>query len=118
MLAFPAKIRLRKPREFDCVFQSGKRFIGFKCIFIVATSDRSYPRLGMAISKKKCPRSVDRNHVKRLIRERFRLNQHQLSGVDLVVLLKSRITNSHDEAITKCLDKQFTRLIAYCAGQS
>ena len=48
-----------------------------------------YARLGLVTSKKKAKRAVDRNLVKRLARETFRLHQHQLGGLDVLVLLCS-----------------------------
>lgn len=42
-------------------------------------------RLGLAIAKKRVRRAHRRNRLKRLVRESFRENQHQLSGLDLVV---------------------------------
>ena len=56
---------------------------------LLYTSNRkSHPRLGLAISKKIIRKAVDRNRVKRMIRESFRLNQQQLGCFDIVVLAK------------------------------
>jgi ribonuclease P protein component len=42
----------------------------------------------LAISKKIIRKAVDRNRIKRMIRESFRLNQQQLGYFDIVVLAK------------------------------
>jgi ribonuclease P protein component len=45
-------------------------------------------RLGLAISKKQIRRAVDRNRLKRHIRESFRRHRKQLMGLDLVVMAR------------------------------
>ena len=45
-------------------------------------------RLGMAIAKKHCRKATARNRLKRVIRESFRHHQHELAGIDIVVLNK------------------------------
>ena len=42
----------------------------------------------MAIAKKNCPKAVERNRLKRIIRESFRQHQANLTGVDIIVLNK------------------------------
>ncbi|MCU0896529.1 MAG: ribonuclease P protein component [Burkholderiales bacterium] len=50
-----------------------------------------YARLALVVPKRFAPRAVDRNRVRRLIRETFRLNQFHLAGQDLVVRLTAPI---------------------------
>ena len=45
-------------------------------------------RLGLAISNKHARRAVDRNRLKRLVRESFRIHKEFLPGIDVVVLAK------------------------------
>lgn len=45
-------------------------------------------RLGIVTGKKVAPRAVDRNRVKRIVREVFRLWRPRLSGFDVVVRLR------------------------------
>lgn len=44
-------------------------------------------RLGLVVGKKLLKRSVDRNRVKRIIREQFRCQRESLPACDLVVRL-------------------------------
>lgn len=46
-----------------------------------------YARLGMVVPKRLLGRAVDRNRVKRLVRERFRLTQSAIAGHDWLVRL-------------------------------
>jgi ribonuclease P protein component len=45
-------------------------------------------RLGIVVAKRNVKSAVARNKVKRLIRESFRKQQEQLSGLDVVVVVK------------------------------
>ena len=79
---------------------------------------RDYPRLGMLISKKNCRLAVDRNRIKRMIREHFRLAQHTLVGMDVVVMLRSSTEKITDQEHEPCLQKLFLQLKTLCAGLS
>ena len=88
-MKFPRASRLTSPAEFRRVFQ--RPLVSQDRYFRVLSrsSELAHARLGLAVSKKVSPRAVDRNRLKRLIRESFRQHQHQLSfqgGLDLVVL--------------------------------
>ena len=43
------------------------------------------PRLGLIVGKKTAKLAVCRNYMKRVLRELFRLSQHQLPALDLVI---------------------------------
>ena len=48
----------------------------------------SGPRVGIIVSKKIAKRAVDRNYMKRVIRELFRTRQHSQGDFDLVVRMQ------------------------------
>ncbi|MEI6301072.1 MAG: ribonuclease P protein component [Betaproteobacteria bacterium] len=48
---------------------------------------RMYARLGMVVPKRLLGRAVDRNRVKRLVRERFRIAQAAIAGHDWLIRL-------------------------------
>lgn len=56
-------------------------------------------RLGLVVSKKSAKRAVDRNKIKRCLRETFRLNQHELPDIDIVVLSKKGITEADHQTL-------------------
>lgn len=47
-----------------------------------------YPRIGIVVAKRNAKRAVDRNFIKRTIRESFRINKEKLPANDYVVILK------------------------------
>lgn len=83
--AFKRQAKLLKTDEFSSVFNFRRRISGRYLVLHYRYNDLDYARLGLVVGKKVARRSVDRNYMKRLLRELFRLNQHQLSGLDLVV---------------------------------
>jgi ribonuclease P protein component len=47
-------------------------------------------RLGIIASSRVAPRAVDRNRVKRMAREEFRVARRRLGGLDVIVQLRRR----------------------------
>ena len=112
---FLSKQHLRKPNEFDTVFKRGKRLLDVCLAFYYVPNAQGYSRLGMVVSKRNCALAVNRNRLKRLIREAFRLNQSDLSALDLVVSLRSPLKIS-DEELQACIEKLFIQLKTQCNG--
>lgn len=51
-------------------------------------NDRAHPRLGLIVARKIERLAVNRNRIKRELREVFRAQQGQLAGLDLVLRLR------------------------------
>ncbi len=62
------------------------------------------------ISKKSARRAVDRNRIKRLTRESFRLQQHRLPAVDIVILARRGITELDNATLHRQLHGMWRRL--------
>ena len=67
-----------------------------------------YPRIGYSIPKRGTKLACRRNRLKRLVKEAFRLNAHQLPKMDLIVLVQNE---SQDEVLSATLDAGFSKLI-------
>ena len=67
-----------------------------------------YPRIGYSIPKRGTKLAFRRNRLKRLVKEAFRLNAHQLPKIDLIVLVQNE---SQDEVLSATLDAGFSKLI-------
>lgn len=70
----------------------------------------SAARLGMVIGKKLLRRAVDRNRVKRCIRECFRLQRPALPACDLIVRLVARPAKVDGKVIAGDLQILFDKL--------
>ena len=82
--------RLRRKREFDAVYAHGRRFGNSFFGVAACVNDKGWPRLGLAVAVKTAGNAVERNRIRRMIRESFRLHQHQIPALDLVVSARVR----------------------------
>ncbi|HEB55370.1 MAG TPA: ribonuclease P protein component [Gammaproteobacteria bacterium] len=113
---FPRQYRLLTAKDFNNVFQQPVKQ-GDRCLTLLAcVNSKSHARLGMAVPKRQLKRAVDRNRIKRLIRESFRKHQAQLQGLDVVVLVRHGIVKLDNETVFRALDKHWDLLSKKCAN--
>ena len=86
-LRFPREARLLKASEFRAVFRAGRRARAGLLYARLRPNGKGRARLGLAVSLKATRTAVVRNRVRRQLRESFRINQHRLIGLDVVVNL-------------------------------
>lgn len=86
-LRFPREARLLKASEFRAVFRTGRRARAGLLHARLRPNGKRRARLGLAVSRKAARTAVVRNRVRRQLRESFRVNQHRLAGLDVVVSL-------------------------------
>lgn len=60
---------------------------------MAAANKMQTARIGLIVGKKALRRSVDRNRLKRVIRETFRLNRQELPKADIVVQVTGAASN-------------------------
>lgn len=85
--SFGRLARLLKPAQFEQVFADNERARTDALLVMARPNTEGHARLGMVIAKRLLPRAVDRNRVKRCIRETFRLQRQHLPACDFVVRL-------------------------------
>ena len=77
---------LKKNYEFKNVLSRGKFYIGKQVHIYVLKNSKDYNVIGIAVSIKECG-AVQRNRIKRLIRENYRIIKNNLKqGYDIVFL--------------------------------
>lgn len=109
--AFKKSSRLLIGADFQKVFADAKYKVPHRHLLMLATPNGlQYPRLGLVIGKKNVRLAVQRNRIKRHIRESFRLHQHKLAGVDVIVLARSQLDQLGDDRLNALLQKQWSRL--------
>lgn len=79
---FPKKERLFGAKRIERLYKVGKAFVAypFRVVFLlVLDENETIPaRVMVSVSKKKFKKAVDRNRIKRLMREAYRLNKSEL----------------------------------------
>jgi ribonuclease P protein component len=81
--AFPKRLRLLKPSEFRRVMAARPSVTDGLLRMFGAANGLDHPRLGLTVSRK-VGGAVLRNRWKRVLREAFRLTQHELPALDMV----------------------------------
>lgn len=84
--------RLCKTDEFSSVFAFRKTIKGQYFEVLYRTNSSGTSRLGIIVGKQFVRSAVNRNLIKRIVRESFRLTRTQLNYLDLIVRVKHRIT--------------------------
>jgi ribonuclease P protein component len=80
--------RLRRKRDFETIAKEGARRHTKNFLIITRKNDQGFSRLG-AVASKKLGKAVERNRVKRLMREFFRRNKDRLPrSTDYVIVGK------------------------------
>ena len=68
-------------------------------------------RLGLAIAKKNTPKAVDRNRIKRLVRESFMHNQPFRVAIDAVVIDRKGTVKKSNKELFQSLSKHWQTII-------
>ena len=109
------RARLLKASEFNRVFDKAQRSSDQYFTVIARQNDIEFPRLGLAISKKRAKLAVTRNRLKRIIRESFRQEQHQICCADYVVLAGQKSSNANNSRLIQSLEQHWQKLKKLCA---
>jgi ribonuclease P protein component len=88
---FGKEEHIRKREDYLRIYRQGVRRSSERFTIITCRNEAGTRRLGMAVSKK-AGNAVQRNRIKRLLREFFRLNKSRLPfSQDIVIIAKSGI---------------------------
>jgi len=108
---FGREKRLLVPRQFKAVFDSPSGKVPGRNVLLLARDNAlDHPRLGMVIGKKSVKLSVERNRLKRQIRESFRHNLELLAGWDIVIVAKRGLGDMENEELKQQFGKLWKRL--------
>ncbi len=97
MQRFDKTRRLLKKSEYNHVFNQAKKLANSNFTFLYRENTVGHARLGLALSKKMIAKAHDRNRLKRLLRETFRVRQ--LPGIDIIVLARNGVANVENSII-------------------
>ncbi|OOF36251.1 ribonuclease P protein component [Rodentibacter heidelbergensis] len=108
---FSRELRLLTPFQFKYVFEQPFRASTPEITLLARQNDLGHPRLGLTVAKKHLKHAHDRNRIKRLVRESFRLCQHQLPACDFVFVAKGGISKLDNPTFYQTLEKLWQRHI-------
>lgn len=76
--SFPTKEKLKSKKLIGELFTDGKSVSSFpvKLIYLPCTLENTPLKVGVTVPKRNFKSAVDRNKIKRLLREGYRLNKH------------------------------------------
>ena len=116
MFAFAKQHRLLTPAQYKRVFSRAKSLRLKGLLLLYRPNDQASARLGLVIAKRVIPLAVERNRVKRVIRECFR-QQVALreQGIDIIVMSKPGLAQLSNTTIATELSSAWQKLIATSA---
>lgn len=109
---FPRTARLLTAADYGQVFKKNKRFADRYWTVLVRPGDEQPARLGMAMAKKRAKRAVDRNKLKRVVRECFRVQRHNLAGLDIVVMNRDAAASASKATLHQSIDSLLAKIAA------
>ena len=115
-LAFPRELRLLTPSQFTFVFQQPQRAGTPQITILGRLNSLGHPRIGLTVAKKNVRRAHERNRIKRLTRESFRLRQHELPAMDFLVVAKKGVADLDNRALSEALENYGAATVAWLAG--
>ena len=110
--AFPKTARLLSPKDYKPAFDNARYKVSTKQFLLLATASQArLPRLGLVIAKKHVSKAVQRNRLKRVLRESFRLRQSEIPLIDIVVLARKDADKLAPLELRKMIDRLIDELI-------
>lgn len=98
---------LVKTDEISSVFSFNSRFSSEHFQVLVKPGTTNFGRVAVIVSKRTAALATTRNYMKRVARESFRLNQHDLAGLDIVVRVRKSFIQPEYTTISAELMQQF-----------
>lgn len=115
---FSARQRLRTQAEFEHVYKSGQRYGQTFFSVSACANARGYARLGLSIGARTVGQAVARNRIRRLVREVFRLSQHELPALDVVVVARPAARSASAAELRSDLARALSAVRERCARSS
>lgn len=103
---FAKASRLLNASDFSAVFNNTHFKVSCRYFLVLARrNESSNSRLGLVVAKKNIPTAVQRNRIKRLVRDTFRCQELFNVGLDLVVLVRKGADKLPNDTIASAITK-------------
>ncbi len=105
VFGFPKTSRLLNAADYKAVFSNAQFKVSNRHFLVLANrNNRSSARLGLVIAKKNVALAVQRNRIKRQLRDTFRHNKELLDKLDLVVLARKDADKLDNKELIDTID--------------
>lgn len=102
-------LRLKKNLEFKRVYKQGRSVANRFAVMYILHNGTPHRKAGFSVSKK-IGGAVQRNKLKRLFREVYRLNQENLiKGIDIVFIARQAAKEANFQELTKAFHDLFRK---------
>jgi ribonuclease P protein component len=101
---------IRKTDEFSSVFSFRKRFSTHHLVVHYKPSKHQAVKVGFVVAKKVAKLAVDRNYMRRVLRELCRQELNVLNDVDIIIQVKKPFKNDQYLIIKQELVKLFGKI--------
>ena len=110
MFSLNKQSKLIKTDDFSSVFNFRKRIASKFLVMRFKPNELDFPRLGLIVAKKTAKLAVNRNYMRRVLRELFRLSQHEIAPIDLVIQVQKNFEKPDYSVIKKEFDGLLSKL--------
>lgn len=98
--------RLITEKDFSRVYRKGKRFEGEFFVFYLLDKKEGKPRIGI-VTPKYLGNAVERNRIKRIIRESFRKHKGIFDSFDFIVKPRKKVIELKNPVLAERFRKDF-----------
>lgn len=102
---FCKRYRLLSSKEFDYVFAKPRKIVSPQFVLFYRISEQACARLGIIVAKKRIRKAVNRNQIKRVIRESFRNKLPQLVVGEYVLVARSTLSQLNKTMLREHVDQ-------------
>ena len=96
-------VPINENRQFVRLYNTGRSQVGSFLVLYYKGNGRNINRLGITVSKK-IGKAVVRNRARRLIKESFRLHEHEIKkGYDIVIVARGRMNGARFASCERAL---------------
>ncbi|WP_440224911.1 ribonuclease P protein component [Dokdonella sp. MW10] len=110
--SLPRAARLLKPGDFAALRGRSRRLGSSHFLAEFAPADQPTCRLGQAVSRRVSKRAVDRNRIKRLVRDSYRHVREELPCVDILLIARQSAKQQDSASLRADLARLWQRLAA------
>jgi ribonuclease P protein component len=111
----PRRHRFAARGSYGPVLASPRKLRGQLAVLHAAAGLPGRSRLGIALTRRLVASAVDRNRIRRLVREAFRRHALKIAGMDCVVTLRAPFARPQAAALAREVGALFDQLVARTA---